>query len=132
MVAAAAYAPPLRASITPVCSKATMPAKAPYAAAGPLERPTTPAMFAWLGVTSNWASKGPVWEGKESFCQAPVLDRQLVPRSKAGDVFGALGPVARVDSQASANTTLPASAAFKMASRLDSLNLKFILGRSFF
>jgi len=89
-------------------------------------------MFAWLGVTSNWASKGPAWEGKESFCQAPVLDRQLVPRSKAGDVFGALGPVARVDSQASANTTLPASAAFKMASRLDSLNLKFILGRSFF
>src|SRR5437762_2347376 len=73
MVAAAAYAPPLRASITPVCSKATIPAKALYAAAGPLERPTTPAMFAWLGVTSNWASKDPVCDGKEPFCQAPAL-----------------------------------------------------------
>src|SRR5436189_30476 len=73
MVAAAAYAPPLRASITPVCSKATIPAKALYAAAGPLERPTTPAMFAWLGVTSNWASKDHVCDGKEPFCQAPAL-----------------------------------------------------------
>src|SRR2546429_8200715 len=109
MVAAAAYAPPLRASITPVCSKATMPAKSVYAAAGPLERPTTPAMFACLGVTSNWASKDPVCDRKEPFCQAPALDKQLGPRPKAGDGFGAFGPAAPVDSPASANTTLPAS-----------------------
>src|SRR5436190_1863676 len=128
MVAAAAYAPPLRASITPVFSKATIPAKAPYAAAGPLERPTTPAMFAWLGVTSNWASKVPVWEAMESFCQAPALVRQVVAMSKAGRVFAVLGPVVRVDSHASARTTLAATAAFNRASRLDSLNLKFILG----
>src|SRR5437762_11884327 len=73
MVAAAAYAPPLRASITPVCWKATIPAKAVQSLAGPLERPTTPAMFAWLGVTSNWVSKAPACEAIEPFCQAPAL-----------------------------------------------------------
>src|SRR6266480_5231978 len=77
MVAAAAYAPPLRASITPVCSKARMPAKSVYAAAGPLERPTTPAMFAWLGVTSNLVSKAPACEAIEPFCQAPALDKDV-------------------------------------------------------
>src|SRR5436190_17154053 len=77
MVAAAAYAPPLRASITPVCWKATIPAKAVQSLAGPLERPTTPAMFAWLGVTSNWVSKAPACEAIEPFCQAPALDKDV-------------------------------------------------------
>src|SRR5438094_9865949 len=77
MVAAAAYAPPLRASITPVCSKATIPVKAVQSLAGPLERPTTPAMFAWLGVTSNLVSKAPACEAIEPFCQAPALDKDV-------------------------------------------------------
>src|SRR2546430_17486182 len=76
MVAAAAYAPPLRALITPVCSKATIPAKAVQSLAGPLERPTTPAMFAWPGVTSNLVSKAPACEAIEPFCQAPALDKE--------------------------------------------------------
>src|SRR5881396_3102026 len=48
-----------------------------------------------------------------------------------GMLWDSLGSV-RSRSHASAKTTLVASAAFKMASRLDSLNLKFILGRSFY
>src|SRR4029077_18559357 len=48
--------------------------------------------------------------------------------SKARGVLGALGPVARVDSHASAKTALAASVAFDRDRRLDSLNLKFMLG----
>src|SRR5436190_24170323 len=105
MVAAAAYAPPLRASITPVGSKATMAAKAVRSLAGPLERPTTPAMFAPAGVTSNWASKVPVWEATAAFCQAPALVRQLGGMPKAGGAFAAVGPAGRVDPHASVSTT---------------------------
>src|SRR5438034_8524228 len=97
MVAAAAYAPPLRASITPVGSKATMAAKAVRSLAGPLERPTTPAMFAAAGVTSNWASKVPVWEATALFCQAPALVREGGGVSGAGGGFQAVGLAARVE-----------------------------------
>src|SRR5712691_409091 len=54
-----------------------MAAKAVHVAAGPLERPTTPSMFALLGVTSNCASKEPPWAAIALFCQAPALVRQL-------------------------------------------------------
>src|SRR6266576_2025527 len=47
-----------------------------------------------------------------------------------GELYGGLGSV-RSLWHASARTTLTASVAFNRASRLDSLNLKFILGRSF-
>src|SRR2546429_94844 len=54
-----------------------MVAKAVYAAAGPLERPTAAFVLAVAGVASNWASKVPVWEATALFCQAPALVRQL-------------------------------------------------------
>src|SRR5437870_4164245 len=54
-----------------------MAAKPVNEPAGPLERPTTPSMFALLGVASNWASKAPVCEGMRLSCQAPALLRQL-------------------------------------------------------
>src|SRR5437773_9859198 len=120
MVAAAAYAPPLRASITPVGSKATMAAKAVRSLAGPLERPTTPAMFAAAGVTSNWASKVPVWEATESFCQAPALVRQGVAMLEAGRGFEVVGPAVRVDSHGRVRTTPAATAALNPAMRLSS------------
>src|SRR6266705_4392565 len=48
-----------------------------------------------------------------------------------GALWGSLGSVSSL-AHASDKTTLAASAAFSTASRLDSLNLKFILGRSFY
>src|SRR6267378_2083126 len=48
-----------------------------------------------------------------------------------GALWGSLGSV-RSLAHASDKTTLAASAALSTASRLDSLNLKFILGRSFY
>src|SRR5437762_8660122 len=96
MVAAAAYAPPLRASITPVGSKATMAAKAVRSLAGPLERPTTPAMFAAAGVTSNWASKVPVWEAMALFCQAPALVKDGGGVLGEGGRLEAVGPATLV------------------------------------
>src|SRR5947199_6557356 len=57
--------------------------------------------------------------------------RSAETASCPGELWDRLGSV-RSRSHASARTTLVASAAFKMASRLDSLNLKFILGRSFY
>src|SRR2546421_397208 len=50
---------------------------------------------------------------------------------RAGCAVGSVGLV-RSLAHANAKTTLAASAALSTASRLDSLNLKFILGRSFF
>src|SRR5438034_9053587 len=50
-----------------------MVAKAVYAAAGPLERPTAAFVLGVAGVASNWASKVPVWEATALFCQAPAL-----------------------------------------------------------
>ena len=49
-----------------------MAAKFVQSAAGPLESPTTPSMFA-VGVASNWASKAPASETIALFCQAPAL-----------------------------------------------------------
>src|SRR3989442_1038977 len=54
----------------------TLAARAVNAAAAPLERPTTPSMFALLGVASNWISKAPVCAGMALFCQAPALVKQ--------------------------------------------------------
>src|SRR5689334_15498825 len=54
-----------------------MTAKLVHAAATPLERPTTPSMFAVIGVASNCASKAPVCEVTALFCQAPALVTQL-------------------------------------------------------
>src|SRR5437773_11718205 len=98
-----------------------MVAKAVYAAAGPLERPTAAFVLAVAGVTSNWASKVPVWEATALFCQAPALVRQLGAMLKAGRGFEVLGPVVRVDWHGRVRTMTAASAAFNPASRLSSL-----------
>src|SRR5436190_4893157 len=118
MVAAAAYAPPLRASITPVGSKATMAAKAVRSLAGPLERPTTPAMFAAAGVTSNWASKVPVWEATALFCQAPALVRDGVGVLGAGGGLEAVGLVILVYRHRWFRTLMAASSVRNRACRL--------------
>src|SRR2546421_82401 len=54
-----------------------MVARLVQSAAGPLEKPTEPSVFAALGVASNWASKAPVWEAIVRFCQAPALVTQF-------------------------------------------------------
>src|SRR5437773_11184033 len=77
MAVAAAYSRPFRASIVPVVLKRTIAARVVQSAAGPLARPTTPFMFAVVGVASNWASKAPAGDGIATFCQAPALVQQL-------------------------------------------------------
>src|SRR5439155_610538 len=54
-----------------------MAARLVQSAAGPLDRPTTPFMFAVVGMASNWASKAPACDGIATFCQAPELITQL-------------------------------------------------------
>src|SRR5439155_23054799 len=56
--------------------------------------------------------------------------RSAATMDARGELYGGLGSV-RSLWHASARTTLTASVTFNRASRLDSLNLKFILGRSF-
>src|SRR5205809_1824459 len=54
-----------------------MAARLVQSAAGPLERPTVPFMFAVAGAASNWASKAPVCVGTGLFRQIPALVKQL-------------------------------------------------------
>src|SRR5437879_1107825 len=64
--------------------------------------------------------------------EAPVSGvRSAATMDGRGELYGGLGSV-RSLWHASARTTLTASVAFNRASRLDSLNVKFILGRSFY
>src|SRR5437773_736560 len=54
-----------------------MAARLVQSAAGPLDMPTTPFMFAVAGMASNWASKAAACDGIATFCQAPELITQL-------------------------------------------------------
>src|SRR5215472_15782535 len=72
MVEAAAYAPPLRASMSPVGLKRTIAARLVYPVAAPSDRPTTPFMAACDGVASNWTPKDPVWLANGVFCHDPA------------------------------------------------------------
>src|SRR5216110_4144341 len=54
-----------------------MAARLVQSAAGPLARPTTPFIFAVVGVASSWASKAAACDGIATFCQAPELITQL-------------------------------------------------------
>src|SRR5712691_5199717 len=73
MAVAAVYPPPLRASICPVVSKATMAAKSVYPAAVPGDTPMTPAMAAPFGVASNCTVKAPVCTANALFSHAAAL-----------------------------------------------------------
>src|SRR2546425_874971 len=73
MVLAAAWAPPLRASICPVGLKRAMTARSVYAAAAPDDRPVTASIEAPFGVASYWTVKEPFWEVIAVFCNATTL-----------------------------------------------------------
>src|SRR2546425_8423652 len=73
MVLAAAYAPPLRASICPVGLKRVMTAKSVYAAAAPDDRPVTASIGAPFGVASYCTVKEPFWVANAVFCNATTL-----------------------------------------------------------
>ena len=71
MLVAAAYAAPLRASISPEGLKRTSAANPVYAVWDPLERPITLLIPVADGVASNCTVKFPLWEANEVFCHGP-------------------------------------------------------------
>src|SRR6266699_2063529 len=79
MLFAAAYAPPLRASIVLPVLKRRMTAMSVYAAAGPDDRPVAASSPAPLGVASNVAVNDPFWEVNALFWNAVVLVAQPGP-----------------------------------------------------
>src|SRR3989454_874371 len=73
MTLAAAYAPPLRASIWPAALKRTMTARSANPAAAPTDSPVTPSNPVPFGVASNCAVKDPVWAVNALFCHVSEL-----------------------------------------------------------
>src|SRR3989442_8273384 len=73
MVLAAAYAPPLRASICPVGLKRVIPAKSEYAAAATDDRTITESIGAPFGVASYCTVKEPFWVANAVFCNETTL-----------------------------------------------------------
>src|SRR5882724_7797546 len=73
MALAAAYAPPLRASIWPAALKRTMTARSANPAAAPTDSPVTPSNPVPFGVASNCAVKDPVWAVNALFCHVSEL-----------------------------------------------------------
>src|SRR5882724_4256341 len=73
MALAAAYAPPLRASIWPAALKRTMTARSVNPAAAPTDSPVTASSPVPFGVASNCAVKDPVCAVNGLFCHASEL-----------------------------------------------------------
>src|SRR2546422_88740 len=73
MTLAAAYAPPLPASIWPAALKRTMTARSANPAAAPTDSPVTPSNPVPFGVASNCAVKDPVWAVNALFCHVSEL-----------------------------------------------------------
>src|SRR2546425_8919674 len=92
MVLAAAWAPPLRASICPVGLKRAMTARSVYAAAAPDDRPVTASIGAPFGVASYWTVKEPFWEVIAVFCNATTLVRH-VPGGGGAETVSAAVPL---------------------------------------
>src|SRR6266566_395335 len=76
MVFAAAYAPPLRASMVPPVLNRMMTARSVYAAAAPCDSPVAASSPVPLGVASNVAVNEPFWLVNALFWNAVVLVAQ--------------------------------------------------------
>src|SRR5882724_7705704 len=92
MTLAAAYAPPLRASIWPAALKRTMTARSVNPAAAPSDSPVTASSPVPFGVASNCAVNDPVCAVNRLFCH--VSELALHPGGSPCTVTAAL-PLAR-------------------------------------